>query len=339
MATLYDTHTLARVLEAKVQTPRTFLLEKFYPSVMTFDTETVDLDIITRGAKLAPFVHEDAPGRPVTTGGYVTKLFKPLPMKMNDAVNPAKAMKRRAGERYAGEVTPADRLEALTVDKIAEQRKAWLRRLEWFAATMLRDAALTIATEDLGDAVLDLGRDAGLKVTLAGANRWGQAGVSPVDNLEAWLTLVLSKSGVFPTDVVFGTEAWKLFRVDPKFDKFLDRNLGRSDTVEIAPVDVSMGALMGRVGNTNIWVYQQTYEDDAGNAQKFIDDYDVILASQAIEGIRAFGAVPTESTIVSIDLYQTVYTDNNPPRRFAYTESRGIVVMGRPNASARFKVQ
>jgi hypothetical protein len=55
------------------------------------------------------------------------------------------------------------------------------RRLEVMASEALRTGKVTVTGEQYPTTVVDYGRDAGLTVVLTGANRWGQAGIKPLD--------------------------------------------------------------------------------------------------------------------------------------------------------------
>lgn len=342
MTLVYDTHTLARVMDERIDTPSTFLLDLFFPTAQNFDTESIDFDLIKTGRKLAPFVHPDASAKPVASGGYITKSFKPANVKMLEVVKPGRAMKRRAGERYSGEMAPSERMDAIMVDVLAAQERALLFRLEWMAAQALRFGKVTVEGDDYPTQVVDYERDASLTVTLAGANRWGETGVKTMDSIETWATAVQDKCGIAPTQVTLGGSAWKLARADEDFRKVLDIRRQPTGNVELGPIkpdDVSRARYLGGVGDFEFWTYQQSYENADGSSARFIDDFNVIMGSPAIEGVRAFGAIQDVTSLVPQEIFRKVYDTENPSRRHAYSESAPLVVPSRVNASFCAKVR
>lgn len=341
MTLVYDTHTLARVMDERIDTPSTFLLDLFFGEVQNFDTETIDFDLIKTGRKLAPFVHPDASAKPSKSGGYITKSFKPANIKLLEVIKPGRAMKRMAGERYAGDMTPVERMDAVTVDVLAAQERAFLFRLEWMAAQALRFGKVDVEGEDYPKQTVDYERDASLSVTLTAGNRWGQTGVKPLDSIETWAQATQDKCGIAPVTVVMGGGAWKLARADEDFRKVLDIRRQASGNVELGPIkmdDVSRARYVGSIGDFEFWVYQQSYENSDGTSARFIDDHNVIMGSPAIEGVRAYGAIQDVTSLVPQDIFRKVYDSENPSRRHAYSESAPLVVPSRVNASFCAKV-
>lgn len=339
---VYDTHTLARVMVERLDTPATFLLDLFFPTVQNFDTAAIDFDLIKTGRRLAPFVHPDASAKPTSSGGYITKSFTPANVKMLEVVKPGRAMKRAAGERYAGEMTPAERLDAVVFDVLADQERALLFRLEWMAAQALRFGKVKVEGEDYPTQTVDYERDPSLTVNLAGANRWGETGVKTMDSIETWATATQDKCGIAPTTVVMGGGAWKLARADEDFRKVLDIRRQATGNVELGPIkpdDVSRARYLGGVGDFEFWTYQQSFEQEGGASERFIDDNNVIMGSPAIEGVRAFGAIQDVGSLVPQEIFRKVYDTDNPSRRNAYSESAPLVVPSRVNASFCAKVR
>lgn len=341
MSLVYDTHTLARVMDERIDTPSTFLLDLFFGTTQNFDTETIDFDLIKTGRKLAPFVHPDASAKPTNSGGYITKSFKPANLKLLEVVKPGRAMKRMAGERYSGDMSPVERMDAVMVDVLAAQERAVLYRLEWMAAQALRFGKVKVEGEDYPSQTVDYERDESLSVNLTGAARWGQSGVKPLDLIETWAQAVQDKCGIAPGTVVLGGGAWKLARQDDDFRKVLDVRRQATGNVELGPIkpdDVTRARYVGAIGDFEFWVYQQSFEQAAGASERFIDDNNVIMGSPAIEGVRAFGAIQDVGSLVPQEIFRKVYDTENPSRRNAYSESAPLVVPSRVNASFCAKV-
>ena len=97
----YDTHTLAGVIEGFDQfTP--FLLDRFFPMAVTFDTSFIDFDVLETDYRIAPFVSPVQAGQVMKALGGTTKKFTPAYVKPKGIVDPEKVLTRRAGEAIGG---------------------------------------------------------------------------------------------------------------------------------------------------------------------------------------------------------------------------------------------
>jgi len=339
----YDTRTLLKVIEEKLDRPKTFLLDTFFPTIQTFDTESIDFDILKTKAKLAPFVHPDATARPTRTGGYETKTFKPAYIKMLEAVKPGRALKRRAGERYMGEMSPEARMDAIITDVLDAQRKAILRRKEWMAAQAVRFGQVVVEGPDYPKQIVDYDRHEDLTVTLLTTARWGESGVDPLDDIETWAGLVQDHCGVAGTMITFAPGAWKIARQSERLMKLLDLRRQASGNVELGPVSVDntiTGArYVGTIGELDFHVYQQSYDEENGTAAKFLDDFNVIVGSSFVEGVQAHGAIEDVEVLRPLEILPDVYDEKNPSRRFVKSESAPLVVPTRVNAALCAKVR
>lgn len=337
---LYDTRTLLAVIQ-EVAPPQPFLLERFFPNEQVFDTKYVDFDLIKGGRKLAPFVSPSVAGRPMTHRGVQTKIFEPAYVKPKHKVDPDRPFKRRAGERYAGEMSAGERRDAVIADIMAEHVTMVDRRLIWMGAQALRTGKVIVKGDDYPEQVVDFGRDASLTKVLVGAARWGEAGVKPLDDLEAWAQEVAEKSlGAAPNTVVMGSGAWKLFRKDPDVAALLETRRGSSSTAEVGPTPELGYVFKGVFGTLEVWVSTDAYEDDDGTVQLMVGEYDVILGSPLVEGVQCFGAIKDpKAGYRPLRYFPKNWIEEDPAEEFAMTQSSPLVVPSRPNASGCITVR
>lgn len=337
-----DTRSLRGAIQDLYQ-PSTWLLDKFFQISTQFDDEFIHFDQIIEGRKLAPIVHPDMKASRQQSQGYRTSSIQAPYIKLDEPIKPGRALKRRAGEALMGELTPQQRFNAIGLDILDGQRKQILRRMEWMAAQALVNGAITLEGEGYESPIeLDFERDASLEVTLLTTARWGEAGFSVLNNLEDWGIAVQDKCGVAPTDVVLDIEAWKLAKDDEKFMDRLDNRRGTNSQVELMPAmpdDVSHARYLGNTGDFDLWLYQQTYETEAGTSAKFLPNYTVLMGSTAIEGVQAHAAIQSVDTFEPIDLAPRVYEERNPDRAIAETQSAPVCFPMRANASFRATVR
>ncbi|PQQ22316.1 major capsid protein, partial [Photorhabdus hindustanensis] len=216
---IYDTNVLVQVVP-NLMTSQNFLLDRFFPNVITEDTEKVSIDVDVGKRRMAPFVSPLVEGKVVESRQYQTNTFKPAYIKDKRAPDFRKPIRRQIGERIGGEYTAAER-EMLNLQfEMADQIDILNRRLEWMAANALVKSQITVVGEGFPATVIDFGRSSNLTITLSGSDKWplkvaaGVTNTQPSDDIESWQTLILKESGSVPTDLVFTPSSWKAFRLD-----------------------------------------------------------------------------------------------------------------------------
>jgi hypothetical protein len=338
---VFTTRQLVAIVD-DLRIPRTFLLDTFFPNVHNSDTEVLDFDIITKGRKLAPFVSPLVAGKPVKGRGQVTKTFKPAYVKPKDSVKPNTPLKRRPGERYAGDMTPQQRHDQIVMDMMEDQKASITRRKEWMAAQAFDTGKVVVEGEDYPKVEVDFGRDESLTKQLLLAARWGEENVSVLDDLETWAGEVQTLSGAAPTDVVLDPKAWKLARKDANFKEVLDNRRGTTGQVELGPLSIPVtGArYVGNTGDFDFWVYQETYEDDDGNPAQLMPDNTVWLGSAGVEGVQAHGAIlDPRAGYAALEYYPTNWISDDPAIEWLMLQSAPLVIPSRVNATARIRVR
>lgn len=340
MPSTYSTATLVAVLEG-LDRPQTFLLDTFFPELALFDTEEVMFDKLDRAQGLAPFVSPNLPGTVTAERGFRTDTLTPAYVKPKNEVKPGEVVKRRPGERFGGDRTPAARRDEIIAMRLEEQRNKILRRKEWMASAALRTSAITVVGPDYPSVTVDFGRAAGLTKALLTTARWGESGVSPMADIEAWADEVAIASGAMPTQVVMDPKAWALARADARIDKLLDFRFARPTEVEIGPLargQDQWATYVGSVGHFDFWVYSQPYTDDAGSASNFMPPHTVIMAAPGVQngvaGYQAHGFIQDpNANYAPMEFFPRNWISDDPAKEWVMTQSAPLVIPARPNAS------
>lgn len=339
MADSYTTRFLVAVL-AGLDRPQSFLLDTFFPELMEFETERVEFDKMDRMVGLAPFCSPLARGKAVAARGFATESFAPAYVKPKNEIDISRPFKRRPGETYGGDMTPAMRRDMAVADTFEDQLARIIRRKEWMASSVLRTGAVTVAGDDYPATSVDFGRDASLTVALAAAARWGEAGVSPFDDIETWSGLVATASGAAATTVVMDPKAWALARKDDQIAKALDYRYARPTEVEIGPLargEARWATYVGSVGQFDFWVYSQPFVDVDGTAGNMMPAYTVIIGAQGVEagvgGYQAHGAIKDpRAGYQAMEVFPKTWVEEDPAAEWAMSQSAPLVVPARVNA-------
>ncbi|WP_425065114.1 major capsid protein [Reyranella sp.] len=343
MPDIYTTAVLARTVEL-LPPPSTFLLDTFFPGVQTGDTEEIHFDIDTSKPRITPFVHPTVAGKVVADRGFATKSFKPAYAKDKRILMPNAPIKRRAGERIGGSLNPMQRRSAQLAQNLQDQLDMLTRREVVMAAEALRLGQVTVSGTDYPTVVVNFGRDASLTVALTGGNRWGQAGVGPLDSLETWAGVIMTKSGAKGTTVVMDPKAWALFRADATVQLRLNTlYAGQRGSLDLGPQVRGMGKgrarYVGNIGDFDLWVYQDVYVDEAGTTQQILPDYTVLMGAPGdepgtLEGVRCYGNIlDEEAGYKSQRYFVKSWLEKDPAVRMLLLQSAPLVVPFRPNAS------
>lgn len=335
---IYSTGALNRVVDSLKRTPA-FFLNTFFTQVETSDTEEIFFDVEKDGTKrrLAPFVHPLVEGKVVESRGFETKSFRPAYVKDKRVHDAQKPFKRSIGEQIGTgqQLTPQQRRELQIRMDLADQRDMLTRRLELMAIEAVRTGKETVnmlmpdGSEQ--SVVVDFGRDTGQTITLAGAARWGEAGVKPSEDLEDWTLQTLKLSGSSIRNIVMDPEAWKLFRADGDLEKKLDLRRAISGQINLGLIPDHI-QYKGSDGTFDYWVYADWYYDGS-TEQKVLPD-NTVLGVGDIMGVRHFGAIKDEAAgFQARELFAKSWMQEDPSVRYLLMQSAPLIVPYRVNAA------
>lgn len=333
---IYETATLIKVVE-NLKEPSQFLLDMFFPNATQSDTEFVSIDVFDGRRRLAPFVSPLVEGKFVEGLGFTTPTFAPPYVKPKSRLDPRRAVRRTRGERIGGSMSPVERAAANLRFEMEDQMAQIFRRLEWMAAKSITDGAITVVGEGVPTAVINFGRHASLNITLAGGQRWGQAGISPSNNIDDWAATVLLRSGYPVTDVVFTPAAWRLFRADPLVTAVVASFRNGNEDFAAGGVRPERGGIrLGTWGQYTLWIYYEWFIDPADGIEKpLLTDGTVVLGSRMVDGVRAFAAIQDEDiNFPSIPFAPKSWTEKDPGVRWLMTQSAPLTIPSNVNASA-----
>lgn len=332
---LFSTNSLNGVVESLKRTPA-FLLNTFFRQVETSDTEEIHFDVEIDGKKrrLAPFVHPLKEGKLVESRGYQTKNFRPAYTKDKRVHDATRPFKRTAGEQIGGStnITPAQRQQINLTRDLRDQVDMITRRLEVMSCEALRTGKVTVKGEGYDTVVVDFGRASNLTITKLTGTKWGESGVSPSKDVEAWAMLVLKGAGSSIRNLVMDPDAWDKYREDPKLEKKLD-------FAKVKSGDINLGTLpdhvqyKGNDGTFDLWVYADWYVDPDTNEEVPMLPSGTVLGVGDIMGVRHFGAIKDEEAgFQSREYFSKSWVVQDPSARFLLMQSAPLMVPYRPNA-------
>lgn len=329
---IFATAVLTRVVASLIGA-QPFMLNSFFRTEQNETSEEIHFDVATGKRRVAPFVSPVVAGKVVESKGFTTKTFKPAYIKDKRVFDINRPLKRAMGEQIGGNLSPAERVQAMLAYELNDQVEMVLRRLELMAVEALRTGSITVSGDQYPTQNVNFGRDAGLTVALTGGNRWGQAGINPLNSLQDWGLLVAKASGADARQVIMDVDAFKVFAADANVQKLLDRFRGQ-DALNPTVAGVG-GRYMGSTGDFDIYVYADWYEDPTtGTVTPYLPSGTVIMTGQDLEGVRAFGAIRDEEAgYQAMPYFPKSWIEKDPAVRYLLMQSAPLPVPYRVNAS------
>ena len=342
---IYSTHELMGVVRRLPQ-PKGFW-KAMAARVYTSDREKIYFDELgEEDRRLAPFVAPFQQGRVLKELGYQTKSFKPAYLKPKGIVHPQKTLMRRPGEAFGGEMSPAQRRDAVIADLLASQRDMIDRRLDWMAAQALMFGSVTVEGDDYPTQTVDFGRDSSLTYTLAGTAQWDDTDADPLGDIKA-ARLNAYNLGSYPVrKLIFGATAWELFTTNADVKALLSTQVRGSDSnFRAASLNAGEpwafeGTIVGGPGGQggyDLYTYQGTYRDDSGTATSILHTNDVIGIGEP-DLVEAYGAILDLDSLAPVPMFPKMWRENDPSAEYVMTQSAPLMVPMRPNSTFRIRV-
>lgn len=329
---IFSSAVLARVVAA-LPAPSFFFLNSFFRDVQEEQTEEIHFDVENSQRRLAPFVSPLVAGKVVREQGFTTKVFSPAYVKPKGVFDANRAFKRAMGERIGGSMTPSQRLELAVANALMDHIEQIDRRQEVMAVEALRTGKVVVVGDEYPEVEVDFGRAANLTKALLTTARWGESGVSPLNDIRDWSLEVTQASGSAANVVVMDAKAFKLFNADAEVQTLLNRFRGAD---MLAPTVVGEGGrYMGSVGEFDIWVHAGWYKHPTtGMLTPYMPDHTVIVTSADLEGTRCFGAIKDEEAgFQAMAYFSKSWVEKDPSARMLLTQSAPLPVPYRVNAS------
>lgn len=320
----------------------------FYPNTFNSDQEQIMFDKIDASREIAPFMLPNLPGKPIyRRDGERIEMFTPAYTKPKDSVEPGMGMKRTGAELVGRtpQMSPQARIAAAVGDITRKHIDGIVRLWEYMGARSVIDGTFTVRYTDnpAHDVTLDFGRDPGHTIVKGAGTKWGDAGVSAWDDVQEWVdTVSAADYGATPTDIFMGATAWKAFIADADVQKRLDRDV---KGVEQTMLDQNLivkdkmrpWTLMGMFGTIRVWLVSgigNTFQS-GGNRVDILKSNEVFIASAAVDGVRAFGAIRDLDSLEAVEIFPSTWTEKDPSRRFLMHQSAPLMIPVNLNATLR----
>lgn len=269
----------------KLKPPVPFILDLFFPTVESHDSEIIDIEIQNGSSSIATFSHTDERVPRAVKGlsktiksvkiprTFESKLFTIQKLRDLTALgnNPYMSAKERESAQKEG-----------VNYELADLLNRVLRLREKLACEAISTGKISVSQENLAFEVdygfKTTGTDAN-KITLAAAKKWSADGTKPMADMRAWKRQIARISGFNATDFVLGTQAADAFLSNADVLKKLDNNNNKVGYLDTTATIAPGATYLGKIDGINIWEYSQQYVV-GGTSYEMIDPTLAIMGAK-----------------------------------------------------------
>ena len=324
---MFDSRVMLAALEQRTP-PTLFLRDTFFRNTKTFDTDTVDIDIVQGKRRVAAYQSPLDEGKIVTRDGFSTFTYKPPYLKPKMVTTAADLLKRSASETVYTAMSPAARMAKQISDDTNNLDDMISRAEEVQCAQAIFTGTVTL--RDAANA-LTFPMKASHQVTLSGSNLWTDtANSNPLAKLREFKRLIQQDSGLNPTKAVFGRAALDAFLVHPK----VTANSGALSSVKTDLGQISPALLPGGVTywgylkdpGIDIYTYDGWYRDAADVEQELVPSNKIALIADGARFDRLYGVIQDLGALYAVPRFPSSWEERDPSVRMLMLQSAPLMV-------------
>lgn len=326
---IYAVPTLLKVIE-QAPPSSTYILDTFFQTGESFDTEWVEIQTKKGKKPIAPYVSELQPGKVVLRSGFQAKQYKPALIKPARPITVNDLKVRQAGESLINPESADVRARKLVARDLIDLQDTITRRKVEQAATLMFTGKITQKGEGV-DQVIDY--DFTNKVVLSGTDLWSNPASDPIAFLSARRKIILDGNAPTPDIVLADYNAAVALMRHPSILALADNrgvDVGNLDTT-LLPDGVTYHGRLRDVG-LDVYSYTGTYTDDAGVEQPFIPAGHIAMLSTRDKFTFHYGAniimdPKTEQFVYARgEIIPQTWVTVEPPQRWLQLLSRPLAV-------------
>lgn len=302
--------------------------------------EKIDAD-----RKVAPFVLPQNTGRPTyRRRGSEARSFEPAYIKPRDPVVPSEQFTRRPGNLFDDSPrTPEQNWDAEVAAILEHHRTIIERRWEVMCAQAMIYAKVLVEYEDGPTVEVDYGRDPAL-TDIKTAGFWDTSTDIPAQLQEYLDAMANAKFGGRGALVTIGREVWRVMRKNTSLLELMDMQMKNSDAsfarslIESRTPDAPW-TVVGTLPGLTFVLYEDFYEDNAGNQVDIMNPRDLVISAQDVGGVMAFGAIlDAKAGLRPQAVFPKMWESEDPSALNIMTQSAPLPVQVNPNRTFHARV-
>lgn len=334
----------------EMKSPQSFLQNRLFSRVIPVPTRDIEISVLRRGRRIAPFVRRNGAALMVAGGTEEFYNVKPAHIRIKRPVTAGELVeKRRAGSSiFPG----ADGVQRAISEFLAREQGFLLDDVtnseEYLCAQAIR-GSISYANQDEESFEVDFRRSASHDIVLTGADLWSAPTTAkPSAQFLAASKLINDDVSLVPTICLMGEDALEAF-LQTDEAKALSR--GFNNNLMLGSLDLTQqfqesGAMyQGMYTNSiQIWSYGRSVTLPDGSSFPLIrpDYVEFIAAVPAAQMVRYYGAIEDvslfEGRLLQAQRFSKSWIEQDPPARQLLLESNPLPCLRRPDATVSVKV-
>ena len=298
----------------------------------------VAFDRLDMDQGLAPLAHWELDGEPLEEQNDEFIEVEPGYVQIDAPLNPKRLFRRMPGEELNAPASAQERRDFWITREMLRRENRRVRLIEHMVTSMITVGMVTLESRRFKRRVLDFKRKGSLMQTLAGPLLWDQSDVNPLRDLENWGNNIVDETGVTPTTVIMGLNAWYAFAEAGPVKEILDIRRGSAAAAELGPVSQDGLTFRGRFGTFDIYTAAHGYKaEQGGPLTRYFPANGVSISDPAaVMGKVAYGAIIHEETQdepVAGEMFHYPYKSKEGKFLNLYSASAPIVFPMEPDAT------
>ncbi len=327
---MFQTRTMLDMVKGAEFAPTSFLRDRYFGNVKTFDTNKVDVDIVDRaGRKLAPFVNPKIGGQVIERSGYRTHTYEAPEVSPYMVTTAEDLLKRLPGEALYSSVTPEQRAAEKLGEDLRELDEIITRREEAMCAEALFAGHVSVKGKGYDEVVSFWDADESAKPMTEVTTKWNAAGADILADLRSIRRAVIQQSGITPTEVICSADVIDAILANEKVAEQL--NTRRAELGQIKIDQLPNGVTYyGNLGGLDIYGYDSWYVD--GEEEKpFVPAGLALMGSPAVKTTMAYGCCGVYGEGLALYAEKRVPSswtqEMNPAGRIVQVKSRPLPIV------------
>ncbi len=296
---IYDTRVLIKTAK-KIYPVMSWFKKRYFPTTDKdiFPTKKVLIEYKEGSRKMAPFVIPRKGGITMDREGYIAKEFEPpyiapqRPLTIDDLNN------KGFGEDLYSDMTPEQRQAQVLGEDLADLSAMIDRREEWMCGEVIFTGQVIMKhyaeKYGVGEPVEKVLRyfDTTFQNVYSPSVLWDGANPDIYADLDAMVS-VLTSAGCAATDLNMAADVYAKFIGNAGIQKLLDNrtiNIGNITPIETPDGVAHVGSIIVRGKKLDIFVYDETYENENGQMVPFMPAGKVFISAPGM-GRTLYGAI------------------------------------------------
>lgn len=337
---IFEFRTLLKVVENQPRA-KAYLRDKFFSNVQTFNTKTVDIDIVDEESrKLAPFSDPKSGGSLHYREGYRVHTYQPAYIAPKIPTTAEDALNRLPGENIYQQLSPEQHVAKIVAENLQTLDRLITRREEYMAAQALFEGKIAIDIEGTEVQTIDFWSGLSESPAATVSTLWSATGADPISDLDEAVNTIGVNTALTPDVAILGTDAAKyLINALSANGVFDERriNLGAIEPRDLPDGVRYIGTL--RYPSLDLYTYNEHYYNSATSAlEPLVPVNKVLIGTARANTTRAYGIVQVfdernqERWVVSDRVANSWVQRENPVGRVVQMTSRPLLAVHQPQA-------